>query len=126
LALVGVAILMTSAIIALRVLPGWGEGEQNYPVQEAFLKRSGIQAGGVVMVRNPPGFFIMTGQPAIVVPYGDSSSILGAARRFQANYLIIEAAGAVGPIKTVYDDTQSTTFQYLGEVNGTRIFQIRR
>jgi hypothetical protein len=125
-ALVGVAVLMTAAIVALRVVRGWGEGEQYYPAQEAFLRQSGIRPGEVVMVRNPPGFFIMTGQPAIVVPYGDSSSILAAASRYGANYLIIEAAGAVGPIKTVYDDAQSTTFQFLGEVNGARIFQIAR
>jgi hypothetical protein len=123
-ALVGVAILLTAAIVALRVLRGWGEGEQYYPAQAAFLRQSGIRPGEVVMVRNPPGFFIMTGQPAIVVPYGDSSSILAAASRYGADYLVIEAAGAVGPIKTVYDDARSTTFEFLGEVNGARIFQI--
>jgi hypothetical protein len=121
-----VAVLITSAILALRVLSGWGEGEQNYPAQEVLLRSSGIEPGDVVMVRNPPGFFIMTGQPAIVVPYGDLSSILAAARRFQANYMIIEAAGAVGPIKAVYEDTGGTVFDYLGEINGARLFRIPR
>ena len=125
-ALVGVAVLMTAAIVTLRVVRGWGEGEQYYAAQEAVLRQSAARPGEVVMVRNPPGFFIMTGQPAIVVPYGDSSSMLAAASRYDANYVIIEAAGAVGPIKTVYDDVRSTTFQFLGEVNGARIFRISR
>ena len=44
-ALVGIAILMTAVIIYLRVLRGWGEGEQNYPKIEAYLQQAGIQPG---------------------------------------------------------------------------------
>jgi hypothetical protein len=124
-ALVGIAVLMTGLIVAIRVLPGWGEGEQNYPRIEGFLKASGIAPGTVVMVRNPPGYFIMTGRPAIVVPYGDAVSIRAAAARYGAQYLIVETAGAAGPIKSVYEDTTGEFFDYLGDVDGTRIFRIR-
>jgi hypothetical protein len=124
-ALVGIAVLMTGLIVAIRVLPGWGEGEQNYPRIEGFLKASGIVPGTVVMVRNPPGYFIMTGRPAIVVPYGDAVSIRAAAARYGAQYLIVETAGAAGPIKSVYEDTTGEFFDYLGDVDGTRIFRIR-
>ncbi len=125
-ALVGLAMLTTLALLAIRVLPGWGEGEQNYPGQLAFLRQAGLQSSDVVMVRNPPGFFVMTRQPGIVVPYGDAAAMLSAATRYQAKYLIIESAGAAGPIKSVYDDTSSTTFQFLGEIDGARFFRIPR
>jgi hypothetical protein len=124
-ALVGAAVLLTAGILYIRVLPGWGEGEQQYPRIQAFLHREGLQVGDTVMVRNPPGYFIMTGQPAVVVPYGGASSMLEVARQFQVAYVILEAAGAAGPIKQVYEDTHNPELPYLGEIDGTRIFTVR-
>ncbi len=124
-ALVGIAVLMTAVIISIRVLPGWGEGEQNYPAIEAFLKQKGIEPTDVVMVRNPPGYYLMSGQPAVVVPYGDAATMQQVAQRYHVKFLILEAAGAAGPIKSVYDDLHSPAFQYLGELNGTRIFEVQ-
>ena len=124
-ALVGIAILMTVVIITIRVLRSWGEGEQSYPKIEAYLQQAGIQPGDIVMDRNPPGYYVMTGQPAIVVPYGDESSIYAVSKRFDAKYLILEAAGAAGPIKSLYDDKQSEHFRFMSEIDGTRIFEIQ-
>jgi hypothetical protein len=124
-ALVGLAVLMTVAIFVLRVLPGWGEGEQEYPKLEEFLQESGARAEDVVMVRNPPGYFLMSGRPAIVVPYADASAMLAAAIRYRARYVLIESVGAAGPIKSVYDDTHSQHFQFLGELDGTRVFRVQ-
>ncbi len=123
-ALVGIAILMTAVIVWIRVLPGWGEGEQNYPKVEAFLQQHGKQPGDIVMVRNPPGYYLMTGSPAIVVPLGDEATMSGVAARYGAKYLVIEAAGASGPIKTVYDNSRSQRFSFLGDIDGTHIFRI--
>ena len=123
-ALVGMAILITAAIIWLRVLPGWGEGEQTYPELERYLERNGIQAGEPVMVRNPPGYFVMTGRPAVVVPYGDADAMLAVAARYRVHYLIIESAGAAGPIRSVYEDLHNPDLQFLGQIDGTRLFRI--
>jgi len=123
-ALVGAAVLMTATIIVLRVVPGWGEGERGYPKLDMKLIELGIQPGEPVMVRNPPGYFIMTGRPAVVVPYGDAAAMIAVARRYQARYLLIEAVGAAGPIRSVYQDTSSPSLQFLGEIDGTRIFRV--
>jgi hypothetical protein len=123
-ALVGMVVLMTGVILSIRVLPGWGEGEQNYPKVEAFLQSHGSQPGDIVMVRNPPGYYIMTGRPAIVVPLGDEASMAAVASRYDAKYLVIEAAGAAGPIETVYNNKTSQHFPYLGDIDGTHIFRI--
>ena len=124
-ALVGIAVLMTAVILTLRVLPGWGEGEHTYPRIELFLRNAGADASEVVMARNPPGYYMMTGRPAIAVPYSDAADLLAAAHRYGARYLVIESAGAAGPIRTVYEDMDSTTIEFLGELDGTRIFRIR-
>ncbi len=123
--LVALAVLMTAVILAIRVFPGWGEGEGGYPRIQAFLRQSGIHPTDIVMVRNPPGYYLMTGQSAIVVPYSDSDAMWAVATRYHASFLVLEAVGAAGPIKAVYDDLQSPHFAYLGELDGTRIFRIQ-
>jgi hypothetical protein len=123
--LVGIAVLMTGVVIAIRVLPGWAATEQEYAKTEAFLVGAGIQRGEIVMVRNPPGYFLVTGRPAVVVPYGNATSMLDAANKYQAKYVILESEGASGPIKTVYDDLHNPRLLYIGDLNGTRIFQVR-
>jgi hypothetical protein len=129
-ALVGVAVLMTGVIFYLRVLqPGWGEDEQIYPKVEAMLQQNGIEATDVVMVRNPPGYYLMTGRSAIVIPYGDENSLLTVANRFHARFVAIEAAGASGPIETIFNNKGDSSLRFLGEINEpnneTRIFEIQ-
>lgn len=123
--LVGLAVLLTGLLLVIRVLPGWGEGEASYPKLEARLENSGIEPGEPVMVRNPPGYYIMTGRPAIVLPYGDSTSMLDAAGRYGARYVLIESAGAVGPIQSVYDFKGAPQLVFVAELNGTRIFRVQ-
>jgi len=124
-ALVGIAIIMTGLIFYLRVFSGWGEGEQNYPKVEAFLQQNGIRPGDVVIVRNPPGYYLMTGRSAVVVPDGNEATMMAVAERYHARYLIIEAAGAAGPIETVYNNKQSRHLRFLGELDDTRIFEVQ-
>ncbi len=123
-ALVALVILMTGLILSIRVLPGWGEGEQEYPKIEAFLKAQGIGSQDIVLVRNPPGYYLMTGRPAIVVPYGGEATISEVANRYHAKFLIIEAVGASGPIEAVYKNQSSQRFPYLGSIDGTHIFRV--
>ncbi len=123
-ALVALAILLTGLILSIRVLPGWGEGEQDYPKVEAFLQSQGIGPQDIVMVRNPPGYYLMTGRSAIVVPYGDEAAMAAVAGRYGARYLVIESAGASGPIEAVYKNQSSQHFPYLGNIDGTHIFRV--
>ena len=129
-ALVGVAVLMTGVIFYIRILqPGWGEDEQIYPKVEAVLHQNGAEAADVVMVRNPPGYYLMTGRSAIVIPYGDESSLLAVVARFHTRFVAIEAAGASGPIETIYNSKGDSFLRFLGEVsepnNETRIFEVQ-
>jgi hypothetical protein len=69
----------------------------------------------------------MTGRSAIVIPYGDENSLLAVAARFHARFVAIEAAGASGPIETIYNSKGDLFLRFLGEVNKpnneTRIFE---
>ena len=124
-ALVAISMMLTGVMVYVRIIrPGWGEGEHRYPEMEAFLQEHGARAGEVVIVRNPPGYYLMTGRPALVIPYGDEGVVLDLAAHFHARFVIVERAGAVGPIEMIYNNLSSRALHYLGEIDDARIFEV--
>jgi len=118
--LVMVTIILTVYVVNLRLFVlGWGEGESKYPAVEQFLVQQGIQPTDIVIVRNPPGYYLETGRSALPIPYGGADVILQVARQFGADYLVYESLG--------HDPTQKKEhLLYLGEVNGAFIYQIEQ
>ena len=124
--LVLIAMIVTGYLISGHVIEGGGKQEDTIyaSVEKKFLD-NGISPNDVVIVRNPPGYFISTGRSAIVLPFGDESTILAVAEKFKARYLIIEKGGTFDAIQDLYDDPQGNpSFMYLGEVDGARLYQI--
>ncbi|MFT3894086.1 MAG: hypothetical protein QM730_20845 [Anaerolineales bacterium] len=124
--LVLIAVIATGYLVFGHTIEGGGKKEDRvYPSVEQKLLDNGISPTDVVIVRNPPGYYISTGRSAIVLPFGDESTILAVAEKFHARYLIIEDGGTFPAIQTLYDDPQNNpSFNYLGEVNGARLYQI--
>ena len=83
-AMVCLSAVMTGYVLWIRVLSGWGEGEDKYPAVDRRLTAAGALGQDVAMVRNPPGYYMMTGRSAIVVPYADAEGIWEAAQAFGA------------------------------------------
>jgi hypothetical protein len=124
--LVLIAFIVTSYLVLSHTIEGGGKKEDRvYPSVEQKLLDNGISPMDVVIVRNPPGYFISTGRSAVVLPYGDESTILAVAEKFKARYLIIEKGGTYPAIQKLYDEPQSNpSFNYIGEVDGARLYQI--
>jgi hypothetical protein len=92
---------------------------------EALLRQHGLNAGEVVIVRNPPGYFIASEESAIALPFGDESTILAVAEKFGARYLVLEKGGTFESIQDLYEEPQSNpSFVYLGEVNEAKLYRI--
>jgi hypothetical protein len=125
LTLVGIAVLFSGLLVKVRVMDsGWNEGEYVYQRAEQLLVREGAAAGDVVATRNPPAYFIMTGRSAIVVPDGDAESLLAAAQKFGARYLVLEKPDS-GPLLDLYQNPgKYPAFEFLGEVDEAHIFII--
>ena len=120
------AVLMTAHLVNSRVIAGgWAKDDAVYAsVEEKFLD-NGISPMDVVIVRNPPGYFIGSGRPAIALPFGDEETILQVAEKFGAGYLVLEKGGTFGAIRDLYDDPQShPAFVYLGEVDEAKLYRI--
>lgn len=126
-ALIMVAMILTVYVVYLRIFTlGWGEGEDaNYPVIDKFLVENGIQNNDIVIVRNAPGYYLATGRSAISIPYGGEQAILDAAEQFNADYLVLEPAAVLDPIKNLFKNPEnSDKFIYLGELDGAHIYKL--
>lgn len=120
------AILMTTYLVNFRVIAsGWEEDDSVYSLVEEKFLDNGISPQDVVIVRNPPGYFIRSGRRAIALPFGDEQTILQVAERFGAGYLVLEKGGTFATIQDLYDDPQgNSSFVYLGEVDEAKLYRI--
>ncbi|MCZ2126425.1 MAG: hypothetical protein LC099_01470 [Anaerolineales bacterium] len=126
LVMVQVVVMISAWVIWARVVQnGWEEGELSYPAVEAFLVQHGARPDERIMVLSAPGYYMMTGRPAFVQPYGDDlNTLLEVAQRYDIHYYAFEAQGKLKPFADLYDNPQNyPQFDYLGEVNDTRIFR---
>ncbi|MGB8983881.1 MAG: hypothetical protein WCC12_18570, partial [Anaerolineales bacterium] len=124
--LVLLAVFMTAYLVNLRVIAsGWAEDDAIYPEVDAMFLDNGIRPGDVVIVRNPPGYFIVSGRSSIALPFGDESTILAVAERYGARYLVIEKEGTFESIQDLYDQPQGNpSFVYIGEINEAKLYRI--
>jgi hypothetical protein len=124
--LVLLAIFMTVYLVNFRVISsGWAKDDLVYPAVQKLLLGQGISPEDVVIVRNPPGYFIASGHASIALPFGDASTILAVAEKFNARYLVLEKDGTFESIQDLYDEPRSNpSFVYIGEVNEAKLYRI--
>ena len=124
--LVLLAALMTVYLVNFRVIAsGWAKDDFIYPAVESMFQDNGIMPEDVVIVRNPPGYFIASGRQAVSLPFGDESTILAVAEKFDAQYLVLEEGGTFDAIQDLYERPNGNpSFTFLGEVDGARLYRI--
>ena len=137
-ALVGLAVLLTAVIFWSRVTGGqavpailqssgqaWGQENAAYSQIDQYLVAQGLAAADTVMVANPPGFYLASGNPSIAVPDGNVNTVLAAAHQYHALYLVLEAGSVPDGLLAVYDNPNGQMdLSYLGETEHARIFLI--
>jgi len=126
----GLLILLTLAFTAylvnVRVVSsGWAQDDVIYASVEKKFQENGISPTDVVIVRNPPGYYVRTGRSAVLLPYGDESDLLAVADQFSASYLVLEKTRSLGDLQALYDDpTGNPAFTYLDTVDEARLYRI--
>jgi hypothetical protein len=130
--LLALAVLMTLLVVPARVV-GSGDGqaawnESTYRYAQVDLKLGELGAGekSVVMVNNPPGYFIASGRSAIPVPEGDTATLQAVAQRYQAGYLLVEANHPHFLDPVYRQPTGLPGFEYLTTFEDTHIFAFRK
>lgn len=124
--LIVLMLAFTAYLVNLRVVStGWAEDDVIYAAVEKKFQENGISPMDVVIVRNPPGYYVRTGRSAVLLPYGDESTVMNVADRYSAKYLVLEKTNSLGGMQGLYENPQSNpAFVYLDELNGTRLFRI--
>jgi hypothetical protein len=128
--LVALALFLTIMIGYLRIVGNdasslaWNQTPRHYSQIEASLGEHGIAEGEIVMVNNPPGYFVATGRPAIVVPDGDIRSTLAAAQRYHAHYLLLESNHPQGLDYLYQNPGDLSDLGYLYSLGDTHIFKL--
>ncbi len=64
---------------------------------------------GTVAVNDPPGFYLASGLPCVVVPYGDGSTLRAVVERFDLEWVILDA-NFPAPLESVYQDPVSVSW----------------
>ena len=73
----------------LSVQPLWNRANTGYLTVSDWLASEGSK-DAIVMVVDPPAYFYFTHSPAIVTPHETVEGILEVAKRYEADYLIVE------------------------------------
>lgn len=128
--LVVLAAIVTVVVFWGRVIspgfqaPGWTASQRAYVEVGRRLTNLGIPAGEVFAVNNPPGFYLATGRSAIVIPDGDEQSLLLAARKFGAGYLVLDANNPklVGLFEK---ESEYQDFSLVETIGSIKLYQIR-
>ncbi len=126
--MVGLAALFTVGIFAVRViLPtegGWMSSYERAVKVDAALTSFGAGTDRVVMINNPPGYYLANQHAAIVVPNGDISTLLEAGKRYGAEYVVLEK-DVVRDLQDLYaHPADQPGLTYLGESDGAQFFRI--
>lgn len=103
---------------------GWGGKSQAYQKVDAAIRASGATDQDVVMVNNPPGYYLANRRPAIAIPYGDVQVLLDVARRYEANFLLLEFNQLLGEIDLYQNPLALPQFIYLGTFGEIQVFKI--
>ena len=122
-----IMILFSAMLVKIRVLDsGWNEGEYLYLKADQFLAAHGARPDAIVMVRNPPAYFVMTGRQAIVVPDGDIKTLLSVSRKYKASYVILEQTSNSNPLFDLFEHPERyPEFISLGAIGDNHILFIK-
>lgn len=128
--LVGVAGLLSLLLVTQRVIgphpefPAWSASAQHYRAVERDLQRLGAQPGDAVIVNNPPGYWLASGRPAVVIPDGDASMLLQAARQYRVRYLVLEITNPAALGDLYHARISPPALTYLDTVGQTRLYRV--
>ncbi len=118
------ALGLSAYAVQQRVLAGgWERSAQHHQALHRRLLALGVGPSEIVMVNNPPGFSLISGRPAIVIPHGGPQAGMQAARQYGAVILLLDA-GQPGWQDIYTAGPLLSSLQYLDEVDGTRIFRL--
>ena len=110
-AIVAAMIAITVWVAWDRAAAGWPaatrwEGPADYHRAVAKALRSLDSSPGVVAINDPPGFYLASGLPCVVVPFGDQATLREVVERFDVEWVVLDI-NHPAPLAGLYADPES-------------------
>ena len=128
--LVAISVFLSIVLFYARIFGGdiqdpvWERSWKEHTEIYSALSAHGLVKESVVMINNPPGFFVSTGQAAIVIPDGDLETLVMVASRYDADYVAIQKDHVVG-LTALYETPENVKgLHYLGTTGNTKLFEV--
>lgn len=118
-------LIALALFLSVFVLSGRARQETStagYVLVEQALASGPAQPEDIVMVNNPPAYFLASGRPAIVIPDGGLPPILRVGEAYGARFLLLEAGQGLDEIYS--DPAGAPGLNYLFSVAGVHIFEV--
>ncbi|HCE17894.1 MAG TPA: hypothetical protein DEQ80_08555 [Anaerolinea thermolimosa] len=127
--LVLVCVFLTAGLFLQKIHGGktgipWGGGTEAYSQIEMALERLGISPCEPVMVNNPPGYYLATGRAAVVIPFGDETTVRAVSERYGVKYLILDQNNSGHLPDLYFHPGISRGFKFLMRFGDARIYEI--
>jgi hypothetical protein len=119
---VAIAAIM-SVVLAARAASGWRERFAIYTDAAGWFTANGASSA-TVMVIDPPGWYYVSGQQAIMTPNEPLATMLDVCRRYGARYLLLEGAHPMGLNQLYLGLESSPSLAPRGTVSGIQIYEI--
>ncbi len=102
----------------------WDAEHIEYEKVESALRLIGVLREDVVMVKNPPGYYVVNDRSAIVIPFGSVETVYEAGLRYNAKYLLLDQ-DHTKLLDDLYNNKKSThQFRFLMQVDQFEIYEI--
>jgi hypothetical protein len=127
--LVALAILVSGVVFYKRMFnpqppqQPWDASARLYSQVNDSLLQMGADGGEMVMVNNPPAYYLASGRPSISIPFGDLNDVLSVARRYHARFLALEFNQLTGSDNLYADPGDRPGLHYLRSVNSVQIYE---
>jgi len=105
--------------------PAWDASTRHYQQLEQTLVTMGVAPQLVVMVNDPPGYYVATGRWTVANPNGDVETQLAVAWRYGVAYILLEADHPRA-LNALYEQPADVAaLDYLVTVAGTHVFGVQ-
>jgi len=104
-------------------LPVWNQSFiANQAIGEEINKLDG-DSDKLVMLNNPPGFYVATGRSAVVIPNGDLAELIEAAKKYGVSFLALDR-NHPEELAVIYEaPALNENLIYLGSSGGIKFFK---
>ena len=123
-----ILVILSGAFFVQRTLgdqdqPAWNDSQERYARIEAGLQAAGANPCDLVMVNNPPGYFLASGRSSVVIPFGGVDMAQLAARAYGVRYLMLDESNS-GHLAEIFLNPQDYPgLNYLRTIDGVRLYE---